>query len=319
MKRTQLPGMTLRRIGIPMLALACLTTGLTAQEEDRENGREEVAAMKVGRGAIEWRPLVEHERMMLSVSGAGKVSKREFKAGANPTFKLSDEKGQPLPDGVYHYEIRVVPKLDDRARERLAAGRRSGDKWVAERLRDEGLLPRGPLVQSGSFSVLKGTVIDPGVEEPGAIRDKPVDPTTKIDGDMTIWGDLSVRGSKSFVTPHPGDPGKAIYFGALEGPEIGTYFRGTAKLSGGEAVVELPDYFSQVTDERGLTVQLTSIGGWGRLYVAEKSVHRLVIRQAEGGVAVEVDFLVQGVRKGYADFEVVRDPAADKLAFPEVQ
>ena len=59
----------------------------------------------------------------------------------------------------------------------------------------------------------------------------------------------------------PEDPKRSIHFAALEGPEVGTYYRGTAKLSGGETVVELPEYFSKLTEDRGLTVQLTPVGG----------------------------------------------------------
>lgn len=309
----------LRWAGIPVLVAGLSLTSLAAQEEATERPREEVATMKVGKTAIEWLPVIEHEGLTLTVSGAGEIRERVFKAGTHPTFELRDEKGQPVPDGSYSYELTAAPKLDPQTREKLAAGREAGDEGVVERLRQEGLLPRRPLVQSGVFSVWQGQGVDPSREEPGAVHGKPVDPKVKIGGDITIWGDLSVRGSQSFAALDPEDPGRAIYFGALGGPEVGTYFRGSAKLSPGEAVVELPEYFAQVTEERGLTVQLTPVGGWGRLYVAEKSVRRLVIRQAEGGEAVEVDFLVQGVRKGYADFEVVRDPATDRLAFPELQ
>jgi hypothetical protein len=71
-------------------------------------------------------------------------------------------------------------------------------------------------------------------------------------------------------------------------------------------VIELPGYFSRVTEPEQLTVQLTLVGRWGQIYVAEKSPERLVIRAAPGTADLEFDFLVQGVRKGYLDYEVER-------------
>ena len=79
----------------------------------------------------------------------------------------------------------------------------------------------------------------------------------------------------------------------------------------GEAVILLPDHFATVTEVEGLTVQLTPNGGWHRLYVAEKSLNRLVVRDADGGNDIEFDYFVQGVRKGFEDYEVVR-PAPDE-------
>ncbi|HSF42333.1 MAG TPA: hypothetical protein VLT87_21195 [Thermoanaerobaculia bacterium] len=127
-----------------------------------------------------------------------------------------------------------------------------------------------------------------------------------ITGNLAITGNMTVSGVKNFAVPDPADSRRAIYFTALEGPEAGTYFRGTARLKEGEAVIELPGYFSRVTEPEQLTVQLTLVGHWGQIYVAEKSSERLVIRAAPGTADLEFDFLVQGVRKGYLDYEVER-------------
>jgi hypothetical protein len=125
-------------------------------------------------------------------------------------------------------------------------------------------------------------------------------------GGVTVTGNFTVTGTKNFAVVDPADSQRAIYFTALEGPEAGTYFRGTARLKEGEAVIELPGYFSRVTEPEQLTVQLTLVGHWGQIYVAEKSPERLVIRAAPGTADLEFDFLVQGVRKGYLDYEVER-------------
>jgi hypothetical protein len=123
----------------------------------------------------------------------------------------------------------------------------------------------------------------------------------RVDGNFTVSG-----GSKNFAVVDPADSRHAIYYAALEGPEAGTYFRGTAETSGGEAVIELPGHFARVTEVERMTVQLTPIGSWGQLYVAEKTPGRLVVRTAPGTADLEFDYWVQGVRKGYLDFQVER-------------
>ncbi|HSF42630.1 MAG TPA: hypothetical protein VLT87_22690, partial [Thermoanaerobaculia bacterium] len=125
-------------------------------------------------------------------------------------------------------------------------------------------------------------------------------------GGVTVTGNFTVTGTKAFAMADPADPTKAIHYVALEGPEAGTYFRGTGKTVGGQAVIELPGYFSRITEAKGMTVQLTPNGGWSQLYVEEKTPERLVVRVAQGNADVEFDFFVQGVRLGYSDFQVER-------------
>ncbi|HEX2060899.1 MAG TPA: hypothetical protein VHK90_09160 [Thermoanaerobaculia bacterium] len=125
-------------------------------------------------------------------------------------------------------------------------------------------------------------------------------------GLVTITGDLTVTGTKNFVMPDPADKDKALYYVALEGPEAGTYFRGTAKTVNGEVTIELPGYFSRITENERMTVQLTAVGKYGQLFVAEKSPEKLVIKVAEGSEDLEFDYLVQGIRKGYLNYEVER-------------
>jgi hypothetical protein len=97
-----------------------------------------------------------------------------------------------------------------------------------------------------------------------------------------------------------------IAYASLEGPEAGTYLRGEAQLVSGEAVIVLPEHFALVTSEEGLTVQLTPIGEWLQLYVVELSPQRLVVREAQGKDG-RFFYLIQGVRKGYEDFQPVQE------------
>src|SRR2546430_9615557 len=54
-------------------------------------------------------------------------------------------------------------------------------------------------------------------------------------------------------------------FAALEGPEAGTYFRGRGRFVHGRATIEVPEAFQMTTEEEGLTVHLTPIGGLAKI------------------------------------------------------
>jgi hypothetical protein len=121
---------------------------------------------------------------------------------------------------------------------------------------------------------------------------------------------ISSNGPKNFVQEHPADPSKVIFYASLEGGEAGTYYRGTAQLSGGTATVALPEHFSLVTEEEGLTVQVTPREDCNGLYVAEVTTRTIVVKELMGGTSdARFDFFVNGVRAGYADYEVIRDAA----------
>ncbi|MBV8516039.1 MAG: hypothetical protein JO197_01435 [Acidobacteria bacterium] len=127
-------------------------------------------------------------------------------------------------------------------------------------------------------------------------------------GGVTVTGNFTVTGgTKNFAVVDPADSKKAIYYAALEGPEAGTYYRGTAKTVDGKVVIQLPGYFSRITETERMTVQITPVGAPGQLYVAEKTPEKVVIKVADGAPDAEFDYFVQGIRKGYLDFEVERE------------
>ena len=115
-------------------------------------------------------------------------------------------------------------------------------------------------------------------------------------------GNLGASGTKTFVEPHPTDPSKVIKFVSLEGPEAGTYFRGSSSTRGGACVIEVPESFRIVTDEEGLTVQVTTVGSGAHAWVESESLDRIVVRASAD---TKLHYLVQGVRKAYRDFQPV--------------
>ena len=126
-----------------------------------------------------------------------------------------------------------------------------------------------------------------------------------VDVDGTGW---VVADIKSFRVPHPDKPDTDIVYAAIEGPEAAAYVRGTAHLSNGEAVIDLPEHFTSIASREGLTVQLTpnsatSLG----LAVEEKSIERILVRELSNGKGdYEFDWEAKCIRKGYEDYRVIR-------------
>jgi hypothetical protein len=119
-------------------------------------------------------------------------------------------------------------------------------------------------------------------------------------GVYSTTGDIGATGTKQFVVPHPTDPNIVIRYISLEGPEAGTYFRGRARLEGRMAIIDIPESFRLVTEEDGLSIQVTPIGGPASLWIQEIGLDRIMVR---GPRDIEFFYTVNGVRKGYGAFE----------------
>jgi hypothetical protein len=134
----------------------------------------------------------------------------------------------------------------------------------------------------------------------GALGSAPgVDPPSTF-GPWGVFagGNLGATGTKSFIDPHPTDPGRSIVYVSLEGPEAGTYFRGRGRFQNGMARISVPDHFRFVTDPEGLTVQITPIGGMATVGVVRMDLNEIVVQSSRN---LEFSYLVQGVRATYKD------------------
>ncbi len=128
-----------------------------------------------------------------------------------------------------------------------------------------------------------------------------------LHGNLTVTGTLDVQNGKNFVQVHPTDPTKEIVFVALEGPESGTYCRGTASLRAGVARVTLPESFALVTEEGGLTAQITPLGKGHGLYIDKRTRTELVVACDDGASCPkQFDWMVNGVRAGFANHVAIR-------------
>jgi hypothetical protein len=117
-----------------------------------------------------------------------------------------------------------------------------------------------------------------------------------FEGNVTVTGALT-SGVKDFLIDHPLDPAnKYLYHSSVESSEMMNIYTGNVVLdAGGEAVVQLPDWFESLnTDFR---YQLTAIGAPGpNLYIAQE-VQGNSFRVAGGSPGMKVSWQVTGVRQ----------------------
>jgi hypothetical protein len=96
--------------------------------------------------------------MVLTLAGPGDFYLRqEYESGAQPTFKPADGWGKALPDGVYNYELLLLPLKAEAPTEYDEAQRGLEPPAGAAEAR----------ILSGSFSILNGSFVTPQTEEGG--------------------------------------------------------------------------------------------------------------------------------------------------------
>ena len=147
-----------------LFLLACFNVSILGQSND-------FAGVSSLGSSVRFEVGVPHAAVTLSVVGPdGQSFSKEFKSGHSPEFKLIEDKGERLPDGIYTYELRVVPNISAEAKAALKSARAKGNGSEVQReMRKRGTLPSQALVQSGSFLVQNGTAIVAGASEGGAV------------------------------------------------------------------------------------------------------------------------------------------------------
>jgi hypothetical protein len=88
-------------------------------------------------------------------------------------------------------------------------------------------------------------------------------------GNVSVGGNLS-KGGGSFKIDHRLDPeNKYLYHSFVESPDMMNIYNGnTTRDASGNAVIELPDYFSALNKD--FRYQLTVVGTFAQAIVAEK-------------------------------------------------
>ncbi|MCD6533650.1 MAG: tail fiber domain-containing protein [Deltaproteobacteria bacterium] len=140
----------------------------------------------VNHEAIEWtvEPGNTYERLVLVVIGPEKSAFRLiFEARETPYLGLNSLISSGLPDGLYKYELRLIPTLTPEAREFIDLARKGDNRGLIIEAQEAGLLPTEGSVLAGSFSVDQGLFVLPDTSE------------TFQRGDQVIHDDLIVDGS----------------------------------------------------------------------------------------------------------------------------
>jgi hypothetical protein len=180
--------------------------------------------------------------------------------------------------------------------------------WVVNKVGVEGArLFINSIAQSGTSDTLinlhQGSVgIGVAPEQPAKLQ---VNGLGVIQGGLLVTGEFLAGGPKMFIQAHPEDASLEITYAALEGGEAGTYVRGSASLHSGRAVIALPEHFRLTTEPNALTAQLTPREKWLELFIASLTNGELEVNEAQGRDG-KFDYFVQGIRKGFADFQPVR-------------
>jgi hypothetical protein len=116
-----------------------------------------------------------------------------------------------------------------------------------------------------------------------------------FNGNVRVNGTLSKSGG-SFKIDHPLDPeNKYLSHSFVESPDMMNIYNGVVALDAqGEAVVPLPGWFQALNKD--FRYQLTCIGGFAPVYVAEKVANNR-FKIAGGQPGMEVSWQVTGIRQ----------------------
>lgn len=133
----------------------------------------EVATASITPSGLSVSPNVENNGGTLTVSGNDVHIKRQFGPGERPSFEPRDDEGNPLPDGIYKWEMSLnatkITAVDDgtngRDERAVEMSRRATRGRVG--VAGSGRSFRLP-TQSGSFTVRFGGIVDPNQTETGA-------------------------------------------------------------------------------------------------------------------------------------------------------
>ncbi|MDO9542099.1 MAG: hypothetical protein Q7J98_07220, partial [Kiritimatiellia bacterium] len=131
-----------------------------------------------------------------------------------------------------------------------------------------------------------------------------------LDGGGSIYTNAGIFGSsdwgiKAFTIDHPLDPeNKILRHFCLEGPQVWNVYAGNVQLVNGQAVVELPDYYSALNLVGSEIYALTPVGGWAPIWINNKVAgNKFVIA---GQADIEVSWTIKVLRNDPGCLEDLR-------------
>jgi len=121
------------------------------------------------------------EKVELRITGGDVEYTRTFSNANAVRFNLRDLPGSDIEDGVYQWELRLVPKIPSGVAKQLESARNSGDEKAAKSiLKKAGITV--DVAQSGAFTIANGSIVTMGLSESNAAR------TPKVSTDATGSG-----------------------------------------------------------------------------------------------------------------------------------
>jgi hypothetical protein len=153
----------------------------------------------------------------------------------------------------------------------------------------------GPAFKNG-LDMSNGVKVNNGSHITNAA--KMINGTLIVTGTCTILGLFTAAGGvaapfKLFDIPHPTKEKYRLRHGCLEGPENGVYTRGRLINSN---IINLPDYWTGLVDEKSITVHLTSYILHQELYVQKIENNQIKILNNSGG-KIDCSYIVYATRK----------------------
>jgi len=159
-----------------------------------------IAKIDVGLYQIEWHPLVDYAQIVLTISGPENFSSNEAFVGSEiPSLTYYDaSKGSLLPDGLYTYELVVLPLLEDDVIKTLESLSDSPDREaVVQELKQAGLIPDSVVGQSGSFTLKDGVALVAVAAEGKVAEGQDTDDPSAAKHFIGVGGNNSIDGSLS--------------------------------------------------------------------------------------------------------------------------
>jgi len=155
-----------QQLAMAVLVIGVIAVSASASAVDATQVPAAIAEISIQGNLISFSPQVKADGMALSVSGPdGFYIERRYDSGITPTLSIIDEQLGELADGTYTYELRANPAIDEQTRAALESARTTGDLSIVHKLRSLGKLPATDMVQSGSFTIAGGALVNPLAEE----------------------------------------------------------------------------------------------------------------------------------------------------------
>ncbi|MDA8019423.1 MAG: tail fiber domain-containing protein [Thermoanaerobaculia bacterium] len=129
-------------------------------------GEKEPVLVKNYGNALAFFPQVEAADMTLTITGPCNYKvRRSLKEDGELYFKLDET----TIDGMYRFEVTVIPEIDNSVIEVLQIARKTGDNSEVDQLCRDGKLPTDPQTQNSGFTVFRSEIIyDPNQQEEGS-------------------------------------------------------------------------------------------------------------------------------------------------------